>query len=138
MNSTAVRLALVGVLLGLLAVVAVVRSRRKPDISARVGGLYSVESGDRRFGVAKVLVVEAGIVHVRVYAEKFPTRPSSLDESTLSLGTIHDQDFGIGHLALQPAGFAAWQPALIKVVPVKADELDGYEEWKRAGGGVWN
>jgi hypothetical protein len=138
MNSTALRVALIVALLTLLAAAVIVVARPKSGFAAQAGGLYSVESGDGRYGVAKVLVLEPGVVHVRVYAEKFPSRPTGLDETKLTLGTIHDKDgFGIGHLPLQPAGFAAWEPALIKIVPVGADELDGYEEWKRSGGGVW-
>ena len=130
------RTTLVAALLLIVGVVVAMRYRSRSVV--REGGIYSVEIADGKYGVAKVLILEPGIVHVRTYAQRYSSRPASVDEASLTMGTIHDKEFGVGHLPLQPAGFSAWQPVLIKVVQVRADELDGYEEWKRAGGGVWN
>jgi hypothetical protein len=102
------------------------------------GGVYSVESGDGDFGVVKVLVVDDKGVHLRVYKNKYPTRPTAVDLKTLSLGSLNDPDgFGMGHLPLSREGFAEWKPALITKDEVRKDELDGYEMWKEAGAEVF-
>ena len=69
------------------------------------GGVYSTDAGDGKFGVVKILKVESGIVHVRVYKNKFATRPESVKVDELSLGTINDKDgFGMGHLPISGPG----------------------------------
>ena len=95
-----------------------------------VGGLYSVESGDGRFGVVKVLALEPGIVHARLYAGKFESRPVNIDPITLSLGSILDDDFGIGHTPLALEGFMKWQPMLLMRTSVTEEELEGYKIWR--------
>lgn len=102
------------------------------------GGIYSVDSGDGTFGVVKVLKVEPGIVHVRVYKNKFSSRPSSINVGDLSLGTIKDPDgFGMGHLPISEKDFSGWQPALLAKTKLSDDELEGYRIWKDSGGGVF-
>jgi hypothetical protein len=98
-----------------------------------VGGLYSVETGDGRFGVVKVLALEPGIVHIRLYKNKFRSRPASVDPGTLSLGSVFEgEDFGIGHTPLDLEGFMNWQPTLLMNTDVADDELEGYRMWKEA------
>jgi hypothetical protein len=112
------------------------------------GGLYSTaRDTNGNFGVVKVLVVDDEAVHVRLYAESWPDRPASVDPDALTLGQLKrlpdgtwgppDGPMGIGHLPISHANFAAWQPRLIATYPVSDDELDGYKDWKEAGGGVW-
>jgi hypothetical protein len=112
----------------------------RPSMSAdpQLGGLYSVLGDENSFSVAKVLVVDDKGIHIRLYKQKFPSRPESVDEGTLTLGSIHDSDgFGMGHLPLAREAFWRMEPQLIQVSTVKEDELDGYREWKQAGGGVF-
>lgn len=76
--------------------------------SFRAGGLYSVDDGEGWYRIAKVLVVENDGVHVRLYKNKFKTRPTSVEFASLSLGSIHDKDgFGMGHLPLIHRAFEA-------------------------------
>ena len=97
------------------------------DTNIVVGGIYSIDDGEGRYGVVKVLVVDDFAVHVRLYKNKFDDRPQSIDTSTLSLGTIHDSDgFGIGHLPLAVKGFQDWNPVHLVTEQVNDDELDGY------------
>ena len=111
--------------------------QHKTDIKA--GWLYSVKSGDSQFGIVKVLVLEPEAVHVRLYKQRYSSRPHEIDESILFLGTMFDPDgSGIGHLPLSHQAFAASEPEPIKASPVQPSELEGYEEWKKAGGGVWS
>jgi hypothetical protein len=101
------------------------------------GEIYSI-ADEKGYLVAKVLAVDARAVHVRVYKNKYPTRPLEIDESTLTLGTIHDPDgFGMGHLPLLREVFRKWQPVFITQASVADEELEGYELWKEKGGGLW-
>lgn len=103
----------------------------------QAGETYSVRS-EHGYQVAKILVVEPGAVHIRLYRNVFPERPRSVDVRTLDLGSIHDPDgFGIGHLPLTKKTFDSWEPILISLTSVSAEELEGYEEWKKAKGGLF-
>jgi hypothetical protein len=110
--------------------------RRVPPALA-AGDVCSIASGDGKFSIAKVLVREPGAVHVRVYSEKFVARPERVDTKTLSLGTIHDEHIGIGHLPLSDARFGDWRPVVIGNEPIDDEELDGYKEWRDSGGDFW-
>ncbi|MAT71075.1 MAG: hypothetical protein CMJ58_16295 [Planctomycetaceae bacterium] len=102
------------------------------------GGVYSIDSGDGIFKVVKILVLEPGIVHARIYKNKFQERPESVDFESLSLGSVHDADgFGMGHLPLSEATFRSWTPAFVTRADVTDDELEGYCMWKDADGGVF-
>jgi hypothetical protein len=104
----------------------------------KIAGLYSVISGDGRYSVAKILALDEDAVHIRLYKNKFPSRPRTIDPSVLSLGSIYDEDgFGMGHLPLSQEGFGNWQPVFLVQTSVSDEELEGYEIWKEDGGGVW-
>lgn len=101
------------------------------------GGYYSIVDGES-FAIAKILKLEPDKVHVRIYKKHFPERPAAIDPSLLTLDTIHDPDgFGMGHLPLRCETFLQRSPVFITQLPVTANELQGYEFWKEAGGGVW-
>lgn len=68
---------------------------------------------------------------MRVYAERFERRPTAVP-SRLSLGSIDDDSFGVGHLALAWSEFALWKPLFLEHGTVSDDELDGYEMWRDA------
>ena len=88
--------------------------------------------------MAKVLVVDPGVVHVRVYKNRFESRPDSVDVTALTLGTIHDADgFGMGHLPISTENFTSWQPVFLVADGVSEKELEGYNMWKEAGGGAF-
>ena len=104
----------------------------------KVGGLYSVINDADTYSIAKVLVIDKSAIHIRVYKNKFKTRPDKMDASTLLLGTIHDKDgFGIGHLPLNIKEFKQWDPQFIQQEKVNDEELEGYKMWKEANGGVF-
>ncbi len=104
----------------------------------RAGALYSVDSGEGYFQVAKVLVVDSTGVHVRLYKNRFKTRPDKVDFEKLSLGSIDNPDgFGMGHLPLTHEAFRAWEPVFIVESPITADELEGYRQWQAAKGGYF-
>ncbi|MFL5766009.1 MAG: hypothetical protein ACJ77K_18840 [Bacteroidia bacterium] len=97
----------------------------------RAGSICTVEDGDGKFGVVKVLVINDNEAHVKIYKNKYDSRPAKVDLSTLSLGNINDPDgFGIGHVPLERAGFDKWNPVEIAFEKVSDDELEGYNMWK--------
>jgi hypothetical protein len=107
----------------------------------REGDLCSVRSGDDRFGVVKILKLEEGVVHVRVYAKTYEGRPLDVADDELRLGTVHDEEFGLGHLPLDAAAFEKWEPEVIRNTTLEPEELEGYQIWREAedegSGGVW-
>ncbi len=122
----------------LVAVAVVFVACRKASASLQVGGIYSTADGKSGYGVVKLLAHGDGICHVRVYKQKFTTRPTTVDVGSLSLGKPGDPDgFGMGHIPMREAGFLEWQPVLITTSTVTPDELEGYKIWKESGGGVF-
>ena len=102
------------------------------------GAVYSVDDGEGRYGIAKVLVVDQDGVHIRLYKNKFGERPFRVDVSSLDLGSIHGPDgFGMGHLPLTHAAFSAWEPVFLVATGVDDEELEGYFYWKEAQGGYF-
>ncbi len=95
------------------------------------GQLHSVLwHGDGTFNVAKVLVVDDRGLHVRVYAEQFLERPTTLP-ATLEVGSVYDGGvFGVGHIPVTVAQYEAWAPELLAVEPVTEEDLDGYHAWQ--------
>jgi hypothetical protein len=105
------------------------------------GDLYSVRSGDGRYSVAKILKLEEGVVHLRIYANRYPERPLEVRDEDLTLGTVFDEEFGLGHLPFDAAAFETWEPQLLRHGTVEEEELEGYQMWREAedegAGGVW-
>jgi hypothetical protein len=97
----------------------------------REGDLCSVAHGER-FRIAKILRVDSDAVHVRVYAEAFWSRPVAVEADELTLGTIHDKTYGIGHVPLAREEFERWEPVVITHGYVDPEELEGYELWTEA------
>ncbi|BDS07382.1 hypothetical protein NT6N_24220 [Oceaniferula spumae] len=109
--------------------------RMKIDVTD-VGALCTVNSGDGDYGVIKVLARDDQTIHIRLYMNKWSERPSSVESSELSLGSINDPGgFGIGHLPISISEYKSWAPVVIRQEDVLDDELEGYNMWKDAGGG---
>src|SRR3954453_22305299 len=99
----------------------------------QVGGLYATQDKDGSWRVTKVLAVDEDTVHLRSYANKFREQPKDVDPATLTLGSVNDTGgFGIGHFPVAKEGFFQEKRVLIKVVPVKEDELEGYKLYLEA------
>jgi hypothetical protein len=95
------------------------------------GDIYSVDDGDGKIGIVKVLAVDPGTIHLRLYKNKFDNRPKEINTSELSLGGLGDKDgFGIGHVPLDIRGFKNWKPELITNEKVTDEELEGYKIWR--------
>ena len=104
--------------------------------------------------MVKVLVANRGVIHVRVYSNRYGERPSKIDPADLYVAPVRDMSdaalnatrpeeradpgpFGIGHLPIRPASFAAWQPRLVAMTQVAGEELEGYEMWRQSRGGTF-
>ena len=98
------------------------------------GDVYSV-AGEHDYGVVKVLAVDPDVVHLRLYKNRFPQRPKTVKLNTLTIGTVDDMDGpGVGHAPISKAAFEKWQPVLVTRTKLTADELEGYNLWKRTAG----
>jgi hypothetical protein len=94
-----------------------------------VGALYAYRGDDRRYGILKILALTKGAVHVRLYVERFEKPPKHVSSSELTLGSISDADFGIGHMPLNAKGFGKGH-ILVGREEVHEEELDGYRIWE--------
>jgi hypothetical protein len=134
-------IALNGIMVAAVVLVILVLFRRRGPVDQPLtaGGVYSTNNGDGSFGVVKVLVEDPSTVHLRLYQNRFTQRPESVDPATLNLGSTDDEDggLGIGHLPLARRDFLGWRPVLLMKQSVSEDELEGYQMWKEAGGGVF-
>jgi hypothetical protein len=128
------RLVFLATVVGSVVAVYACQARQAPAQSRwKVGGVYSVRSEEEGFRIAKVLALDPGVVSVRIYKQSFPSRPQTVDVSSLTLGSIKDPGgFGIGHAPIAEEGFAAWKPELLAEQPVTEAELEGYRYWKGA------
>ena len=103
----------------------------------RPGDIYCVD-GENDYRMAKVLVVDSDAVHIRLYKNSFHERPSRIDPSILSLGSIHDPEgFGVGHVPLSRSTFSRWHPHYLTHASVTGEELEEYKQWKESKGGIF-
>jgi hypothetical protein len=101
--------------------------------SYKPGDIYSIDDGEGKIGIVKVLAIDPGVIHLRIYRNKFDSRPKTIDTKELSLGRLGDEEgFGIGHIPLDVDGFKQWTPELLTNEQVTEDELEGYKIWKES------
>ena len=112
--------------------------KKKSNQEWVVGGIYLNPNQDGSLAVFKVIAVDEGGVHVRLFANKYRKRPRDLDPTTLTVGGLGwPEGAGIGHLPLSFEAIGKWTVEFVKQAPVTDDELDGYDMWKEDGGGYW-
>jgi hypothetical protein len=105
--------------------------RSSNEAKIRPGSICTIEDGEGKFGVVKVLAIDPQVTHVKIYKNKYDKRPSEVDINTLSLGSINDKDgFGIGHVPLGKKEFDNWKPVPIGYEKITKEDLEGYEIWK--------
>jgi hypothetical protein len=85
----------------------------------KVGGIYISKNKDSTYSATKIIAMDDFAVHIRIYQNKFKTRPSQLSSDTLKVL--------IGHAPLDKNGFLSDKPELITVETVKDAELEGYK-----------
>ena len=102
-----------------------------------MGDVYAVKSGNQ-YSIVKVLAVDRTAIHIKMYSDLFSWVPKTVDTSTLSRGSIDGTEgFGIAHVPLSRATFAAWEPLRILTEGVTEEELGGYRLWEEYKGGVF-
>lgn len=102
-----------------------------------VGGIYSLWARGA-YRAAKILAVDEGGMHIRVYANGWPERPKTIDpvELTLDSGAT-DGARAYGHLPLLKKSFLAMGPRHAVTTSVDESELEGHRMWAEAKGGYF-
>ncbi len=107
-----------------------------PELIA--GGIYSIKSDESHYSIARLLVVDEVAAHVRLYKNRFTSRPTGIDFNDLVLGSVDEKGLpGIGHLPLRREVFLSWKPELLMIRRVAEEELEGHRLWKEGRGGLW-
>lgn len=106
------------------------------DLDTAIVPLVTVKDGDR-YGYAKLLQVERGGVHMRLYADRFDIPPDTINPWALRLDRHDAPTMSFGHLPMSRATFSGWEPSYDRLVMRSVDELEGYQVWKDAEGGFF-
>ncbi len=102
------------------------RHRHEPTI----GDLYSIASSDGGFSVIRVLATRERDFYIRIYGDRFTSRPRDVDLSQLSL-LPHGGD-GFTHVSIVRRYFGNSKPRFIKNVgPPTGEDLTFSEQWAR-------
>lgn len=93
------------------------------------------------YAVVKILAVDAEGVHIRLYQERFATRPTQVDATRLTLGPVIPVEgvpLSVGHAPFSHDTFAKWGAVLLsRGATVAESELAGYRGWQEAEGGYF-
>jgi hypothetical protein len=117
--------------------VANLRTLFERSYNYEVGGIYTVWS-QGTYRAVKILSMDDGGVHVRLYANTFPERHATIDPAVLTLDAGDAGSFrAVGHMPLVRSSFLAMGPKLITSAPVTDAELEGYRMWAEAKGGYF-
>ncbi|MBA3315687.1 MAG: hypothetical protein M3552_22030 [Planctomycetota bacterium] len=115
-------------------------SRTTPEQNLSEGGLYHIPGEDGSFKMLKILKLDGGGVHVRLYSNVFPSPPTHVDEATLYMAGMDrrpDEPMGMGHLPISSRSFAGWNAVFVQQSNVIDEELEGHRMWLEARGGYF-
>ena len=104
------------------------------------GGVYSTPNEDGTYSVLKILKLDEGGVHVRLYSNVYPHHPTELDLSELYMAGMDrgpKERLGMGHVPFSRESFAAWGASHILTASVTEEELEGYYIWEEAEAGYF-
>ena len=104
------------------------------------GALYTITHENGEYGIVKILKVDDGGVHIRLYSNTWKERPIAINESELFMVGVNrkpNEELGIGHLPLLKKSFRGWDPRYLQKAKVDNSEFDGYNMWKDANGGYF-
>ena len=114
-----------------LVIAACSSIRKKPPILT--GDICTIDEGNGTFGVVKILLVASDHIHVKMYSNKFYSRPEMIDPASLSMGDFDDDETAISvlHLPYEKLEFNALKPEVEANEIVLPEELEAYRVWKR-------
>ncbi len=101
----------------------------------QVGGIYaSIRNEGPGYNVLKLLKIDDGGYHIKVYSNIFPDMPVEIDETALVIVGLLDKqpntDPGISHVPIAKQNFESWKLTFIQHGQVVEDDLEGYYVWK--------
>ena len=101
------------------------------------GGLYAFKADNGSYSVMKLLKVESGGVHVKIYSNQFDSPPTQVDESKLYLAGLNhkpDETLGVADAPISGETFQNYKATFVQQSTVTPEELEGYNIWKKANG----
>jgi hypothetical protein len=101
------------------------------------GGFYAFKNDNGSYSVMKLLKVESGGVHVKVYSNQFDSPPTQIDESKLYLvGMNHkpNETLGLADAPMTGETFQNYKATFVQQGTVTPEELEGYNTWKKGPG----
>ena len=101
-----------------------------------LGGIYTVWS-QGGYRAVKVLAVDTGGIHIRLYANRWTERPASIDPAELTMNSEKDGSRAVGHMPVVRKSFLGMGPRSVGNAPVDDSELEGYAMWAEAKGGYF-
>lgn len=112
-------------------ILVLIQGRGSKPKKLKAGSICSVDDGDGKFGIVKILVIDDQIIHVKKYKNRYAERLVAIDINTLSMGSVYDEaGFGVRHLPTDRKIFDSWKPIIIAFEEVTDDDLEEYEIWK--------
>ena len=121
---------LAGIGLMSLILLALASCSEKPKVEGvplsgepQPGALYSLNDGEGGFRVGKVVAIEDNAVFIHLYEKRWTSRPTRSEAKAAEKPTA---------LAYSPQSFTSMQPLHLEDGTVSAEELSGYESWRRS------
>jgi hypothetical protein len=112
-------------------ILVLIQGRGSKPKKLKAGSICSVDDGDGKFGIVKILVIDDEIIHVKKYKNKYAEQLVAIDINTLSNGSVYDEaGSGVRHLPTDRKVFDSWKPIIIAFEEVTGDDLEEYEIWK--------
>ena len=105
------------------------------------GGTYAIATDDgSSYQVLKILKIDEGGVHIRVYSNRSADVPSLVDEASLYMAEVDlkpNEKGWLSHIPVSKGTLAKWGARFVQQSSVSAEELEGYEIWLEAKGGYF-
>ena len=101
------------------------------------GGIYAFKNDNGSYSVLKLLKVESDGVHAKIYSNQFDAPPTQVDESKLIIvGLQHKENetLGVTDAPIKGEIFQNYKATFVQQGTVTPQELEGYNQWKKAGG----
>lgn len=104
------------------------------------GGVYCTQNENGTYSILKILKIDDGGFHVRLYSNQFAQFSRQIDESTLYMVGMNrkpDERLGMGHAPVSKQSFLGWKATFIQKSTVRDEELEGYKMWLEGKGGYF-